>query len=68
MNNITHSNEINKNTTIYNYSLNEEIINLSNEPLKSEYYRTMFNKMLEQIKDDDKEIKNTTTFLNKCTE
>ena len=69
MNNNTSSMENTKLIIVDNYySLNEEIINISNEPKKTEYYKKMFEKMFENLQTENKIIRESTTFFNKFTE
>jgi len=48
------------------YSLNEIIINLSNEPNKTDYYKKMLEKMTEKEKKEIVSVKNN--YFTKCTE
>lgn len=48
------------------YSLNEIIINLSNEPIKTDYYKKMLEKMTENKKEKIVEVK--YNYFTKCTE
>ena len=48
------------------YSLNEIIINLSNEPIKTDYYKKMLEKMTENEKKVIVSVKNN--YFTKCTE
>lgn len=48
------------------YSLNEIIINVSNEPTKTDYYKKMFEKMTEKKKEEIVLV--TNNYFSKCTE